>query len=174
MESYELLETIGKGTYGKVYRAKDKMTGQIVAIKKSKLECDEEGIPATTIREISLLRRLSQHLNIVRLLDVQHIKNSDGRFFMYLVFEYMDCDLRNYIESHETKMPPKLIKVMTLWYRAPELLLGVEQYSIPVDIWSVGCIFDLKAVLDCAAEMSRMTPLFKGDSEIGQLILHFQ
>ena len=33
-----------------------------------------------------------------------------------------------------------LLQVVTLWYRAPELLLGVKYYSTPVDIWSIGCI----------------------------------
>lgn len=32
-------------------------------------------------------------------------------------------------------------KVVTLWYRAPEVLLGAPEYSIPIDIWSIGCIF---------------------------------
>jgi serine/threonine protein kinase len=32
-------------------------------------------------------------------------------------------------------------EVVSLWYRAPELLLGAEVYSTPVDLWSVGCIF---------------------------------
>ena len=44
---------------------------------------------------------------------------------------------------------------MTLWYRAPEILLGTEHYSTPVDIWSIGCIF---------AEMTNNAPLFPGDS----------
>ena len=32
-------------------------------------------------------------------------------------------------------------EVLTLWYRAPEILLGQKEYSTPVDIWSIGCIF---------------------------------
>lgn len=34
-----------------------------------------------------------------------------------------------------------IVQVVTLWYRAPEVLLGTKQYALPVDIWSVGCIF---------------------------------
>jgi serine/threonine protein kinase len=56
-------------------------------------------------------------------------------------------------------------EVVTLWYRAPEILLGARQYSIPVDIWSVGCIF---------AEMAQGRPLFAGDSEIDQLFKIFK
>eukprot|EP01127_Copromyxa_protea_P002495 TRINITY_DN1237_c0_g1_i2.p1 TRINITY_DN1237_c0_g1~~TRINITY_DN1237_c0_g1_i2.p1 ORF type:complete len:173 (-),score=42.06 TRINITY_DN1237_c0_g1_i2:114-632(-) len=60
---------------------------------------------------------------------------------------------------------PYTHEVITLWYRAPEILLGSEQYSIPVDIWSAGCIF---------AEMASGTPLFPGDSEIDQLYKIFK
>ena len=47
------------------------------------------------------------------------------------------------------------MQVVTLWYRAPEILLGAKHYSTPVDIWSIGCIF---------AEMMNQRPLFPGDS----------
>ena len=47
------------------------------------------------------------------------------------------------------------VQVITLWYRAPEILLGVKHYSTPVDLWSIGCIF---------AEMINQKPLFPGDS----------
>jgi cell division cycle 2-like protein len=50
--------------------------------------------------------------------------------------------------------------VVTLWYRAPELLLGSKLYSTPIDIWSVGCIF---------AEIITRKPLFPGKSEIDEL-----
>lgn len=56
-------------------------------------------------------------------------------------------------------------QVVTLWYRAPEILLGGKEYSTPVDMWSVGCIF---------AEMATRTPLFPGDSEIDQLYRIFR
>jgi cyclin-dependent kinase 2 len=56
-------------------------------------------------------------------------------------------------------------EVVTLWYRAPEILLGSKTYSTPVDLWSIGCIF---------AEMLNHKPLFPGDSEIDQLFKIFQ
>jgi serine/threonine protein kinase len=65
MERYQNLEKIGEGTYGKVYKAKDRQTGAIVALKKIRLEAPDEGIPSTAIREISLLKEL-RHPNIVR------------------------------------------------------------------------------------------------------------
>ena len=51
---------------GVVYKAKDRVTGEILALKKIRLEAEDEGIPSTAIREISLLKEL-QHPNIVRL-----------------------------------------------------------------------------------------------------------
>lgn len=56
-------------------------------------------------------------------------------------------------------------EIVTLWYRAPEVLLGSQRYSCPVDIWSIGCIF---------AEMATRKPLFQGDSEIDQLFRMFR
>ena len=53
------------GTYGVVYKGKHKTTGQVVAMKKIRLESEEEGVPSTAIREISLLKEL-RHPNIVR------------------------------------------------------------------------------------------------------------
>lgn len=57
--------------------------------------------------------------------------------------------------------PPKLTQhVVTLWYRAPELLLGAEDYGFEIDIWSIGCIF---------AELLTREPVFQGKNEVSQL-----
>jgi len=60
---------------------------------------------------------------------------------------------------------PYTKEVLTLWYRAPELMLGTDQYSTPIDVWSLGCIM---------AELYTKVPLFCGDSEIDQLYKIFQ
>jgi len=70
--------------------------------------------------------------------------------------------------THEVIFHPPLFilsKVITLWYRAPEILLGQKVYSTPVDIWSTGAIF---------AEMAHKRPLFIGDSEIDQIFKIFK
>lgn len=65
VDAYQKLEKIGEGSYGVVYKAKHRMSGKMVALKKIRLESEDEGVPATAIREISLLKEL-EHDNIVR------------------------------------------------------------------------------------------------------------
>ncbi|VDM77972.1 unnamed protein product, partial [Strongylus vulgaris] len=69
IDDYVKLDKVGEGTYGVVYKAEHKETHQLVAIKKIRLEFEDEGIPATALREISMLRELD-HPNIVKLLGV--------------------------------------------------------------------------------------------------------
>ncbi|KAJ2779288.1 Cyclin-dependent kinase catalytic subunit [Coemansia javaensis] len=216
-ERYQKLDKVGEGTYGVVYKARDLQTGRTVAMKKIRLEADDEGVPSTAIREISLLKEL-QHENIVKLLDIVY---SDAK--LYLVFEFLDLDLKKYMDSvgpaglsadqvksymhqlvkglafchsrrtlHRDLKPQNLLidqsgmlkiadfglgrafgvplrvythEVVTLWYRSPEILMGSRQYSIGMDMWSVGCIF---------AEMVRRRPLFPGDSEIDEIFKIFR
>lgn len=65
VSDYEKIEKIGEGTYGVVYKARNKLTGKMVALKKIRLDSEEEGVPSTAIREISLLKEL-KHPNIVK------------------------------------------------------------------------------------------------------------
>eukprot|EP01016_Furgasonia_blochmanni_P028129 TRINITY_DN2957_c0_g1_i1.p1 TRINITY_DN2957_c0_g1~~TRINITY_DN2957_c0_g1_i1.p1 ORF type:complete len:371 (-),score=125.58 TRINITY_DN2957_c0_g1_i1:190-1302(-) len=211
IEKYEKLEKLGEGTYGVVYKARDKTTKELFALKKIRLESEDEGIPSTAIREIALLKEL-QHPNIVRLHDVIHTSKK-----LILVFEYVDQDLKKFMNSCDKPLEPIVVKsflyqllkgiahchqlrvlhrdlkpqnllvskegilkladfglarafgipvknytneVVTLWYRAPDILLGSKNYSTSIDIWSIGCIF---------AEMVNMKPLFPGQSEQDQL-----
>jgi cyclin-dependent kinase len=93
IDKYEKLEMIGEGTYGVVYKAKDIETGEIYALKKIRLESEDEGIPSTAIREIALLKEL-QHPNIVRLVNVLHTDKK-----LTLVFEYLDQDLKRLLDT---------------------------------------------------------------------------
>lgn len=217
-EEYQKIEKIGEGTYGVVYKARHRKSNTIVALKKIRLENEDEGVPSTAMREISLLKEL-KHRNVVHLQDVHLTENR-----LYLVFEFLSMDLKRYLDSlpeeeyidkmllksylyqildallfchkrrviHRDLKPQNLLidsngiikladfglarafiipirvythEVVTLWYRAPEVLLGCPRYTTPIDIWSVGCIF---------AEMATKKPLFHGDSEIDQLFRIFR
>lgn len=68
MDRYQRIEkggSIGEGTYGVVYKSMDLVTKQVVALKRIRLETEDDGIPSTALREISVLREL-EHPNIVR------------------------------------------------------------------------------------------------------------
>merc|ERR1719201_2280553 len=62
-------------------------------------------------------------------------------------------------------VPQYTHEVVTVWYRPPEILLGSALYSIPVDLWGIGCVH---------AEMATGAPLFCGDSEIDTIFKIFQ
>jgi len=216
LEKYTKIEKVGEGTYGVVYKCKVKDTNDYVALKKIRLENEDEGIPSTSIREISILKQL-RHPNIVYLIDLIH-----GEKKLYLVFEFMDHDLKKFLDINNGPLTPELVKsylyqiliainfchskrilhrdlkpqnllidkdgiikvadfglarsfgvpiktltheILTLWYRAPEILLGQKEYSTPVDMWSIGLIF---------FEMAHKKPLFAGDCEIDQIFKIFQ
>jgi serine/threonine protein kinase len=117
-ESFQKLEKIGEGTYGVVYKAKEKKTNRIVALKKIRLESESEGIPATTIREVLLLKNL-RHSTIIELSEVIYNNNK-----MYLVFEYLDLDLRKYLDrlySEHRCVDEKMLRRM-----CQQLLTAIE------------------------------------------------
>ncbi|XP_017771328.1 PREDICTED: cyclin-dependent kinase 4 isoform X2 [Nicrophorus vespilloides] len=216
--NYEEMHIIGTGAYGMVYKARDKTSNKMVALKKVKVPLTDDGIPLNTLREIALLKQLDvhEHPNIVRLLDICHGQRLEKELIMFLVFEHLEYDLsmylekrsmRNFLEKEIRQMSKEILcgveflhshriihrdlkpqnilvttegrikladfglaktydfdmrltkVVVTLWYRAPEVLLELS-YATPVDIWSVGCII---------AELYSLKPLFSGNSEVDQL-----
>ncbi|KAK3223589.1 hypothetical protein Dsin_010614 [Dipteronia sinensis] len=213
VDEFERLNKIDEGTYGVVYRAKDKKTGEIVALKKVKMEKEREGFPLTSLREINILLSF-HHPSIVDVKEVVVGSNLDS---IFMVMEYMEHDLKGLMEAMKQPFSQSEVKclmlqlfqgvkylhdnwvlhrdlktsnlllnnrgelkicdfglarqygsplkpythlVVTLWYRAPELLLGAKQYSTAIDMWSLGCIM---------AELLSKEPLFNGKTEFDQL-----
>uniref|UniRef100_K3WPD7 Cyclin-dependent kinase 2 homolog n=1 Tax=Globisporangium ultimum (strain ATCC 200006 / CBS 805.95 / DAOM BR144) TaxID=431595 RepID=K3WPD7_GLOUD len=222
VDEFEKLNRIGEGTYGTVYRARDRQSKRIVALKRVILHNEaSEGFPITALREIKLLKRL-RHPNCVQLLDVAVGRK---RSSVFLVFEYCEHDLSLLIRHHlgmrnpfkESEIKRILLsilhaihylhkqsllhrdiklsnilydrygavkladfglaretsrlaedsaeamltpKVVTLWYRAPEILFGCDTYTTAVDMWACGCIF---------GELLLQEPLMPGKTELDQV-----
>ncbi|RWS02638.1 Cyclin-dependent kinase 5-like protein [Dinothrombium tinctorium] len=106
MQKYEKLEKIGEGTYGTVFKGKNRETQEIVALKRVRLDDDDEGVPSSALREICLLKEL-RHVNIVRLSDVLHSEKK-----LTLVFEHCDQDLKKYFDSLNGEIDPDVVKRM--------------------------------------------------------------
>ncbi|XP_035388002.1 cyclin-dependent kinase 10 isoform X1 [Electrophorus electricus] len=240
VKEFEKLNRIGEGTYGIVYRARDTITHEIVALKKVRMDKEKDGIPISSLREITLLLRL-RHPNIVELKEVvvgSHLES------LFLVMSYCEQDLASLLENMQSPFSeaqvrfvcvcvllqvkcvcvcvllqvkcivlqllrglaylhhnfilhrdlkvsnllmtdkgcvkiadfglarvygvpqqPMTPKVVTLWYRAPELLLGTKTQTTALDMWAVGCVL---------AELLAHKPLLPGSSEVQQLDLIVQ
>ncbi|XP_065053647.1 cyclin-dependent kinase 1-A-like [Rhopilema esculentum] len=105
LSDYVRIEKVGEGTYGVVYKAKEKATNKLVALKKIRLDNEDEGVPSTAVREISLLKELSKHPNVVQLIKVIF---DDSR--LYLCFEYLLMDLKKYFDTVKGPIDKMLIK----------------------------------------------------------------
>ncbi|XP_014509060.1 probable serine/threonine-protein kinase At1g54610 [Vigna radiata var. radiata] len=213
-DTFEKLNKVGQGTYSNVYKAKDTLTGKIVALKKVRFDNLEPESVKFMAREILILRHLD-HPNVVKL---EGLVTSRMSCSLYLVFEYMDHDLAGLATSPTVKFTESQVKcymhqllsglehchnrhvlhrdikgsnllidnegilriadfglasffdphqrhpmtsrVVTLWYRPPELLLGATDYDVGVDLWSAGCIL---------AELLAGKPIMPGRTEVEQL-----
>jgi len=103
-QRYEQIQEIGVGAYGTVYRARDRENdGQIVALKRLRVQASEEGMPLATVREIALLKQLERfdHPNIVRLLDVCCGRRTARETRLTLVFEHVDFDLESFMQQNQ-------------------------------------------------------------------------
>lgn len=217
VERFDRLNHIEEGSYGYVSRAREEATGEIVAIKKLKLDpARDGGFPVTALREIQTLNA-AKHRHIVDLREVV-TGEGDAREDVYLVMEFLEHDLKTLQEEMEEPFLPSEVKtlllqlgsaveflhdnwilhrdlktsnillnnrgeikladfgmarfvgdptpsnltqlVVTLWYRAPELLLGAKEYDASIDMWSLGCIF---------GELLTKQPLLQGKNEVEQL-----
>ncbi|KAI7737160.1 hypothetical protein M8C21_008999 [Ambrosia artemisiifolia] len=205
---------IGHGTYSNVYKARDRDTGKIVALKKVRFDTSEAESVKFMAREIIILQKLD-HPNIIKL---EGLATSRMQYSLYLVFDYMQTDLTRVISRPEGRLTepqvkcymqqllsglehchergilhrdikgsnllidgngmlkiadfglanhynpkqkrPQTSRVVTLWYRAPELLLGTTDYGVGIDLWSTGCLL---------AEMFVGRPIMPGRTEVEQL-----
>lgn len=102
---FQLLDQIGSGTYAKVYKAIDYHHQREVAIKCMLLDGERYGLLCVVIREINLLLDL-KHPNIVHLYDIIRRDNE-----IYLIFEYMNTDLYQYLSTNPRPLADIRVKV---------------------------------------------------------------
>ncbi|XP_022155876.1 probable serine/threonine-protein kinase At1g54610, partial [Momordica charantia] len=212
VEAYDKLDKVGQGSYSNVYKARDRESGKIVALKKVRFDTTEPESVKFMAREITILLKLD-HPNIVKL---EGLATSRMQFSLYLVFDFMPTDLARVISRPDVRLTEPQVKcymqqllsglqhchdkgilhrdikgsnllidrngmlkiadfglanffgpkrhltnrVVTLWYRAPELLLGATDYGVGIDLWSAGCLL---------AEMFIGRPILPGRTEVEQL-----
>ncbi|ELK14762.1 Cyclin-dependent kinase-like 4, partial [Pteropus alecto] len=108
MEKYEKLAKIGEGSYGVVFKCRNKTSGQVVAIKKFVESEDDPVVKKIALREIRMLKQL-KHPNLVNLIEVFRRKRK-----MHLVFEYCDHTLLNELERKPNGVAEGVIKSV-LW-----------------------------------------------------------
>ena len=96
---YEPLKQVGKGSYGTVVLANHLPTGKKVAIKKLEEIFLYVQDAKRLTREILMLRHLSQHRNIAKILDIILLEDPSNFNTLYLVFEYVETDLRKVMHS---------------------------------------------------------------------------
>ncbi|KAL7630746.1 UNVERIFIED_CONTAM: hypothetical protein RMT77_019042 [Armadillidium vulgare] len=211
-DKYEKLGKLGEGSYGKVFKCRNKKTGEIVAIKRYHQVDDFEIIQKTALREIKILKMLN-HPHIIKIVEVFRRSRK-----IHIVFEYCEFTLltelndypRGYPQSDTVRLMYQIVDairylhseqiiyrdpkpenilltkdrvvklcdfgfartvddksleplteyVASRWYRAPELLVGGEDYGTPVDIWGIGCIM---------IEVLTGEPLWTGKTDLDHL-----
>uniref|UniRef100_A0A1D1YZI0 Putative cyclin-dependent kinase 9 n=1 Tax=Anthurium amnicola TaxID=1678845 RepID=A0A1D1YZI0_9ARAE len=107
---YEIRDKLGEGTFGEVHKGIHKKTKNVVALKRILMHNEKEGIPITAIREIKILRQLSNP-NVVTLSDMAfEYGDKEDQPSIYMVFPYMDHDLAGLLENKDVQFTAPQIK----------------------------------------------------------------
>ncbi|CAF0782997.1 unnamed protein product [Didymodactylos carnosus] len=122
LRSYDIQKRLGKGAYGIVWKATDKRSKEVVALKKIFDAFRNQTDAQRTYREIVFLREFGEHPNIIRL---QNVLRADNDRDIYLVFEFMEADLHNVIrkgtilkDTHKRYVMYQLLKAMKYLHSA--------------------------------------------------------
>ncbi|KAJ9596499.1 hypothetical protein L9F63_012482, partial [Diploptera punctata] len=193
---YDKVAKIGQGTFGEVFKARDKKTNKkFVAMKKVLMDNEKEGVTGQYNRYRStfyLVFDFCEH-DLAGLLSNVNVKFSlgeikkvmqqllNGLYYIHSnkilhrdmkaanvlitkngILKLADFGLaRAFSANKNGQVTEKYTnRVVTLWYRPPELLLGERNYGPPVDLWGAGCIM---------AEMWTRSPIMQGNTEQQQL-----
>ena len=104
MSKYTILRKLGEGTFGSVLQGKDNQTGENIVIKHIKMDQEEDGVPSSSLREVTILQNLN-HTNIIKLRDVT---TENG--VLVIVLEHMDINLRDFIDQKRKPLDPALLQ----------------------------------------------------------------
>ncbi|KAJ6433467.1 hypothetical protein OIU84_017204 [Salix udensis] len=183
--TFEKLDRIGQGTYSNVYKARDVTHGKIVAIKKVRFDSND---PESTSSSLYLVFEYMEH-DLTGLAALSGVKFTEAQIKCYMqqlltgldhchsrgvlhrdvkgsnlliddngILKIADFGLASFFDPQSSA--PLTCRVVTLWYRAPELLLGASRYGVAVDLWSAGCIL---------GELYSGRPILPGRTEVEQL-----
>ncbi|KAI6243356.1 putative serine/threonine-protein kinase [Aphelenchoides fujianensis] len=133
IDEFRLLNRVSEGTFGVVFRAEERQTREIVALKQLKMEREREGFPITSLREINMLMKCRRHPNVVGLREI--VTDATGEK-IYLVMEFVEHDLRALMRQLEHRRKRfTLAQVKTLMH---QLLSGLaymhEEWVIHRDL----------------------------------------
>lgn len=145
ISEYKLLSKINEGTFGVVFKSRDKQSDKIYAVKKLKLENDEE-FPLSSLREIYTLKKCGKHENIISLREVVTAPSSNK---IYLVMDYMDYDLKQFMQILKTKNQKfSLTQVKNLMF---QLLNGIsylhDEYVLHRDLKPSNILLNKQGIL---------------------------
>ena len=114
---FEKMNRVGEGTYGIVYRARDTRTGEIVALKKMRMDREKDGIPVSGLREISILLKCD-HENVVKLREIAVGRSLES---IFLVMSYCEQDLASLLDNMSDPFSESQVKCIVI-----QLLRGLR------------------------------------------------
>ncbi|XP_019898256.2 dual specificity tyrosine-phosphorylation-regulated kinase 4 isoform X2 [Esox lucius] len=183
---FEVLEVIGKGSFGQVLKCLDHKTNEFVAIKviRNKKRFHHQAMVELKILDVLRRKDRDDQHNVIHMKEYFYFRNHLCISFELLGvnlyelikknnFQGFNQVLENILLSHKGQGNVKVIDfgsscyeqqrvytyIQSRFYRSPEVILG-HPYSMAIDMWSLGCIL---------TELYTGFPLFPGESEVEQI-----
>merc|ERR1719186_592869 len=196
---YKIVDKVGEGTYGEVYKATPPPemaleSGELLALKKVRLENEKEGFPITAVREIKILRQL-KHKNIIKLREIVTDKQEAVDFrkdkgSFYLVFDFMEHDLMGLLDSGlvtftqelNASIMRQIMEGLAYCHDRNFLHRDIKCSNILITLWyrppelllgeeRYGPAIDVRSCGCILGELFAKKPLFQANEEFAQLMV---